>query len=126
MQPAQNPDAYKILLTEVLKRQIRVLGPSITLTKARNVKGLTIADDGTVTGITGDEEAITQALVNQFSELSPLIVEKTMHQLMGPGYESPQHIQAPRIVPESKSEHPLNDTTSKPIAQDQVHPGDSV
>ncbi|MCL5970424.1 MAG: arginine--tRNA ligase, partial [Patescibacteria group bacterium] len=36
---------YKKLLTEVIQKQMVILGPSITLTKARNVKGLTVSDD---------------------------------------------------------------------------------
>lgn len=82
MQSAHHADRYKQLLTEIFQKQIIVLGPSITLTKVRKVKGLTIANDGTVIAITNDPQTITQELINQFSELSPLIVEKTMQPLL--------------------------------------------
>lgn len=81
MQP-QTTDDYKKLLTDVIKKQIVVLGPNITLAKARNVKEIIIADDGTVTQINGDPQVVTQQLVNQFMELSGLIVKKTMEPLL--------------------------------------------
>jgi hypothetical protein len=73
---------HQKLLTDVIKKQIVILGPDITLAKARNVAGLTVADDGTVTAITGDPKAITQKLIDQFMELSGLIVKKTMEPLL--------------------------------------------
>lgn len=81
MQPTTDGD-HKKLLTDVIKKQIVILGPDITLAKARNVKGLTIADDGTVTELTGDHQEITQQLIDQFMELSGLIVKKTMEPLL--------------------------------------------
>ena len=81
MEPKALGDQQK-LLTDVIKKQIVILGPDITLAKARNVKGLTVADDGTVTGIDGDPHVLTQELVNQFMELSGLIVKKTMEPLL--------------------------------------------
>lgn len=73
---------HKKLLTDVIKKQIVILGPDITLAKARNVKGLTIADDGTVTSLSGDPKEITKELIDQFMELSGLIVKKTMEPLL--------------------------------------------
>ena len=81
MEPKSLGDHQK-LLTEVIKKQIVILGPDITLAKARNVAGLTVADDGTVTAITGDPKEVTQKLVDQFMELSGLIVKKTMEPLL--------------------------------------------
>lgn len=79
MQPNQD---YKQLLTDVIKKQIVILGPDITLSKARNVKGLTVANDGTVTNVEGSAQEVTQALIDQFVQLSGLIVKKTMEPLL--------------------------------------------
>lgn len=73
---------YKKLLTDVIKKQIIILGPTITLAKARNVKGLTVADDGTVTAIAGQPQELIQALIDQFVQLSGEIVRKTMEPLL--------------------------------------------
>jgi hypothetical protein len=81
MQPKTDQE-YQKLLTEVIRKQIVILGPSITLAKARNVTGLTVSDDGTVTAINGNPQLITQQLVEQFMELSGLIVKKTMEPLL--------------------------------------------
>ncbi len=81
MQPGQNTD-YKKLLTEVIQKQMVILGPSISLAKARNVKGLAVADDGTVTDIQGPPQALIQGLIDQFVQLSGLIVKKTMEPLL--------------------------------------------
>lgn len=73
---------YKKLLTEVIKKQIVILGPDITLSKARNVKGLTIENDGTVSQISGNPQELIQELISQFVQLSGQIVEKTMEPLL--------------------------------------------
>jgi hypothetical protein len=79
MQP--NTD-YKKLLTEVIQKQMVILGPSISLAKARNVKGLTVGDDGTVINIEGQPQELIQGLIDQFVQLSGLIVKKTMEPLL--------------------------------------------
>jgi hypothetical protein len=79
MQP--NTD-YKKLLTEVIQKQMVILGPSIALAKARNVKGLTVGEDGTVVNIDGQPQELIQGLIDQFVQLSGLIVKKTMEPLL--------------------------------------------
>jgi hypothetical protein len=81
MQPAQDKD-YKKLLTEVIQKQMVILGPGITLSKARNVKGLVVDDSGTVTAIDGPPQELIQGLIDQFVQLSGLIVRKTMEPLL--------------------------------------------
>ena len=80
MNPIQQD--YKQLLTQVIKKQLAILGPSIALAKARAVQGLVIADDGTVTDISGNPQEITQKLIDQFVALSGEIVRKTMEPLL--------------------------------------------
>ncbi len=81
MQPGKNTD-YKKLLTEVIQKQMVILGPGITLAKARNVKGLVVDDSGTVTEIQGPPQELIQGLIDQFVQLSGLIVKKTMEPLL--------------------------------------------
>lgn len=79
----QQPDQqYQKLLTEVIKKQIIILGPSITLAKARNVRGLTVSEDGTVTAISGNPQELTRELIDQFMELSSLIVKETIEPVL--------------------------------------------
>jgi hypothetical protein len=81
MQP-QNQTDYKQLLTQVIQKQMVILGPTVALGKARNVNGLTISDDGTVTSMTGQPQELIQGLIDQFVQLSGLIVRKTMEPLL--------------------------------------------
>lgn len=81
MQP-QTQEEYKKLLTQVIQKQMVILGPTITLAKARNVKGLTVADDGTVVNMEGQPQTLIQGLIDQFVQLSGLIVKKTMEPLL--------------------------------------------
>lgn len=102
MQP-QTQDDYKKLLTQVIQKQMVILGPSITLAKARNVKGLTVADDGSVVNMVGQPQALIQGLIDQFVQLSGLIVKKTMEPLLsvypdGQGVEGAAPTQVAPVV----------------------------
>ncbi len=77
----QNEDSKRIF-TEVIKRQIAILGPDITLAKVKNVPGIEIDSTGAVIAISGDPQALLSQLINQFVELSGLIVKKTMESIL--------------------------------------------
>ena len=121
MQP-QSPTDYKQLLTDVIKKQIVILGPDITLSKARNVKGLTISDDGTVTNVEGEPQALTQALIDQFVQLSGLIVKKTMEPLLS--LSQPGTIQSPatpaagseQLQPSAPAAQPAPKAVTQPLS----------
>ena len=71
-------DNYKALLSEIIAKQSVILGPEISILKARNVPGLTINDAGQVIDIKGDGSAVLQQLVNTYVELSGLIVKNAL------------------------------------------------
>jgi len=75
-------DDFKKLLTEIIQKQIIILGPQIAILKARNVSGLNVADDGTVNRIEGDPSSKLQELIDEYVSLSGLIVKKTMEPLL--------------------------------------------
>ena len=81
MQPTSDTD-YKSLFSQLIKKQMLVLGPDITLAKVRNVTGLTVDINGDVQKIDGDPQAMLQNLINQFVELSGMIVKKTMESIL--------------------------------------------
>lgn len=96
MEPGTSQD-YKKLLTQVIQKQMVILGPTITLAKARNVKGLTVADDGTVVNIVGQPQELIQGLIDQFVQLSGLIVKKTMEPLLSAYPDGSSPIQTPQV-----------------------------
>ncbi|MEX2012896.1 MAG: hypothetical protein WD967_00660 [Candidatus Levyibacteriota bacterium] len=102
---------FKTVISEVIKKQIVILGPAITIAKARNVKGLTVADDGTVTDIQGPPQEIIQALIDQFIQLSGLIVRKTMEPLLA---NYPDGVKLPENQDEATIPSPVDGTQAAP------------
>lgn len=76
------PEQYKELLTEIVKKQIVILGPDIAVLKARNIKELTIENDGSVSAISGDPQQILQKLIDEYVSLSGLIVKNIVGIIM--------------------------------------------
>ncbi len=128
MDTAQNTD-YKKVLTEVIQKQMIILGPTITLAKARNVQGLTVADDGTVSEISGSPQVLIQSLIDQFVQLSGLIVKKTMEPLLAnfpdgvPNNPTPSS--EPQSIPPVPPSQPQQQETPPQINPDMpsVNPG---
>ncbi len=76
--PEIQQDQYLALMSEIISKQVVILGPSIALVKARNVPELTVSDDGKVTAISGNPEDVLKKLVDQYVELSGLIVKNAL------------------------------------------------
>jgi len=81
MQPTTETD-YKQLFSQLIQKQILILGPDITIAKVKNVPGIVVDQAGSVQSITGDPQALLQALINQFVELSGMIVKQTMESIV--------------------------------------------
>lgn len=74
----ENNDTYKALLSEIIAKQSIILGPEISVLKARNVPGMTVSDNGVVTEITGDYRQILEKLVDEYVALSGMIVKNAL------------------------------------------------
>jgi len=72
---------YKQLITEIIKKQIVILGPQIAVLKARNVLGLGVADNGEVTEVSGPEQVILQKLIDEYVALSGEIVRNAVNSI---------------------------------------------
>lgn len=72
---------YKQMLTEIIKKQIVILGPQIAVLKARKVPGLSVGDDGTVTAVTGPEQVVLQKLIDEYVALSGEIVKNAVNSI---------------------------------------------
>lgn len=73
---------YLALLTDLVKKQMVMLGPGIALAKARKVGSLTVAEDGQVTAISGDAQAALNQLATEFMNLSGQIANATLKSLL--------------------------------------------
>jgi hypothetical protein len=81
---------YKQMLTEIIKKQVVILGPQIAILKARNVSGLSVGDDGVVTNVSGPEQIVLQKLIDEYVALSGEIVKNAVNSIFEK-YPSIQH-----------------------------------
>jgi len=79
MEPS-NAD-YKQMLSEIIKKQIIILGPQIAVLKARNVPGLKVTDEGEVTSVDGPEQVVLQKLIDEYVALSGEIVKNAVNSI---------------------------------------------
>ena len=89
MEPS-NSD-YKQMLSEIIKKQIIILGPQIAVLKARNVQGLKVNDEGDVISVDGPEQVILQKLIDEYVALSGEIVKNAVNSIFAK-YPSIQNI----------------------------------
>ena len=71
-------EQYKSLMSEIIAKQIVILGPQIAIIKARNVAGLTIDEEGKATDIKGEPTEALQNLIDVYVNLSGLIVKNAL------------------------------------------------
>lgn len=76
MEPTK--EDYKSMLTEIIQKQVVILGPQIAVLKARNVAGLTVTDQGLVTEVSGSEQVVLQKLIDEYVSLSGEIVKNAV------------------------------------------------
>jgi len=75
-------DEYKKMLTDLIQKQMVVLGPNIALDKARKVQGLKINDDGSVLEVAGDPQMVLKGVANEYMTLSGQIAQMTLNSLL--------------------------------------------
>ena len=75
-------DEYRKMLTDLIQKQMVVLGPNIALDKARKVAGVKIADDGTVLDMDGNPPMVLKGVANEYMNLSGQIAQMTLNSLL--------------------------------------------
>lgn len=73
---------YQALLSDLVKKQMVMLGPGVALTQARKVASLTVAADGQVTAISGDPQVALSELTGVYMNLSGQIAQVTLESLL--------------------------------------------
>jgi hypothetical protein len=74
----EDKEQYKGLLSGIIAKQAVILGPQFAVLKARNIKELTVADDGIVTDFSGDPKEVVEKLVDEYIAIAGLIVKSTL------------------------------------------------
>ncbi|MCL5666799.1 MAG: hypothetical protein M1383_03450 [Patescibacteria group bacterium] len=75
-------EEYKKMLTDLIQKQMVVLGPNIALDKARKIPGLVVQDDGTVMDVDGDPQMVLKGVANEYMTLSGQIAQMTLNTLL--------------------------------------------
>lgn len=65
-------------MSEIIERQTVILGPDIAILKARSVPALVVDPNGKVSDIKGDMDQALQSLIDEYVELSGLIVKNAL------------------------------------------------
>ena len=73
---------YQSLLSDLVKKQMVMLGPQVAISKARTVAGLTVGQDGQVTAISGDPHSALEQLASEYMKLSGQIATTTLQLLL--------------------------------------------
>lgn len=73
---------YKNVISDLVKKQMVMLGPNVALGQARRVVGLTIDDGGNVTEISGDPQEVLSAVAKQYMSLSGAIAQMTLESVV--------------------------------------------
>lgn len=77
-----DPTEYKKMLTDLIKKQMVVLGPNIALDKAKKVPGLKVSEDGTVLDMDGNPAMVLKGVANEYMTLSGQIAQMTLNSLL--------------------------------------------
>ena len=75
-------EEYAKMLTDLIQKQMLVLGPNIALDKARKIAGLSLSADGRVLSITGDPQTVLRGVANEYMALSGQIAKMTLDTLL--------------------------------------------
>lgn len=73
---------YQALFSDLIKKQMVMLGPAVAVSKARKVSSLTVAEDGSVTAVSGDAQAALKQLASEYMSLSGQIAQTTLTSLL--------------------------------------------
>ena len=75
-------EEYAKMLTDLVQKQMVVLGPKIALDKARKIAGLSVSDEGKVNLVSGDPQMILKGVANEYMALSGQIAKMTFDTLL--------------------------------------------
>lgn len=75
-------DIYKNMLSDLIKKQMIMLGPNVALGTVQKVSGITVSEDGTVTDITGEPQVVMEGVANAFMNLSGQIAQMTLKTIL--------------------------------------------
>lgn len=77
-----NLNDYKSFASELIKKQMLIIGPRIALDKAQVIPGLTVDSQGTVSALSGDSYLVVKNLIDEYSALSLPVTHSVLCRLI--------------------------------------------
>lgn len=78
----EDSNRYRNIISDLIKKQMVMLGPNVALGQARKINTMSVADDGTVTDIVGDPQTVLQSIAKQYMALSGAIAQMTLESIL--------------------------------------------
>lgn len=73
---------YKNIITDLIQKQMVMLGPNVALGQVRKVEGLKVSDEGVVIELSGDPQAVLSLVASQYMALSGAIAKMTLESVI--------------------------------------------
>ncbi len=74
----ETKEHYQNLITEIIRKQMDILGPEIAVRKALKVSGLKVKETGEAYDLSGDPQKVLHKLVDEYIALSGEIVKNIL------------------------------------------------
>ncbi len=71
-------EQYKAVMSEIIAKQSIILGPDMSVMRAKKVAGVTVSEKGEVLEIEGDPADALKRLIDTYVELSGQIVKNAL------------------------------------------------
>lgn len=78
----ENNQEYAQLITQIIQKQVAILGPDVAILKAQNVEGLKVSKEGEVKEINKEPQKALEDLIDQYVGLSGQIVKSAIKPLL--------------------------------------------
>lgn len=73
---------YMQVLTDLIQKQMVMLGPNVALGQARKVAGFVVGEDGQVTDLQADPQQVLTDVAKQYMALSGQIAQMTLESII--------------------------------------------
>lgn len=71
-------EQYKSVMSEIIAKQSVILGPDMSIMRAKKIEGIDISEKGEVTSVKGDPADALRRLIDTYVELSGQIVKNAL------------------------------------------------
>lgn len=78
----ETKEEYSKLISQIIRKQVAILGPDVAILKAQKVEGLEVDEEGNVKTIEREPQQTLEDLIDQYVGLSGQIVKSAIKPLL--------------------------------------------